>query len=102
MDRRDVASATVASLKSAAEGKVTLFRTIVHTGHGMRNDVVEGSGALGPDWCEAQEPGSKSLIRKYETPLPDRVEQYDLSEAERVLGWKPSVGFVDFLRSTLR
>jgi hypothetical protein len=26
------------------------------------------------------------------------VEQHDLSEAARVLGWRPAVGFLDFLR----
>ena len=29
--------------------------------------------------------------------LPERVEQHDLSEAARVLGWRPAVGFLDFL-----
>jgi hypothetical protein len=88
----------VASLKAAAEKKLTLFRTIVHTDHQMPREVVEDFRALGPDWCEEQVPGAKALIEKYEIGLPERVEQHDLSEAAQVLGWKPAVGFTDFLR----
>jgi nucleoside-diphosphate-sugar epimerase len=97
VDRRDIASATVASLRAAASRKVDLFRTIVHTQHGMPKEVVEDFRTLGPDWCEEQVPGAKGLLEKYGIPLPERVEQHDLSEAERVLGWRPSVRFTDFL-----
>jgi nucleoside-diphosphate-sugar epimerase len=97
VDRRDVASATVASLKAALEKRVTLFRTIVHTDHHMPRGVIEDFRTLGPDWCEEQVPGAASLLQKYEIPLPERVEQHDLSEAEQVLGWRPTVRFTDFL-----
>lgn len=97
VDRRDIASATVASLKAALEKRVELFRTIVHTHHGMPKEVVEDFRNLGPDWCEERVPGAKLLLQKYEIPLPERVEQHDLSEAERVLGWRPAVCFTDFL-----
>ena len=98
VDRRDVAAATVAALKAAEEGRVTLFRTIVHTDHGMPREVIEDFRARGPEWCEAQVPGARALFQKYEIGLPDRVEQHDLSEAAQVLGWRPAVGFADFLR----
>lgn len=98
VDRRDVASATVASVRAALDRRVGLFRTIVHTHHGMPPDVVNNFSALGVAWCEEQVPGAAGLIEKYEIPLPEKVEQNDLSEAERVLGWKPAVGFPDFLR----
>jgi nucleoside-diphosphate-sugar epimerase len=98
IDRRDIAAATVASVRAAAEGRVTLFRTIVHTRHGMPEEVVNNFRALGPDWCESQAPGTRALLEKYRIPLPERVEQHDLSEAERVLGWRPRIGFLDFVR----
>jgi nucleoside-diphosphate-sugar epimerase len=98
VDRRDIASATVASLKAAFEQRIGLFRTIVHTDHGMPQEVINDFRHLGPDWCEEQVPGSRHLLEKYHIPLPEKVEQHDLSEAQRVLGWKPAVGFVDFLR----
>ncbi len=53
---------------------------------------------LGPAWCEAELPGARQLLEKYNIPLPDKVEQHDLAEAERRLGWRPDVGFLDFLR----
>jgi nucleoside-diphosphate-sugar epimerase len=98
VDRRDVAAATVAALRTVSERQIGLFRTIVHTNHGMPTAVIEGFRSLGPEWCEEQVPGARHLLEKYRISLPERVEQHDLSEAERVLGWKPSVGFLDFLR----
>lgn len=98
VDRRDVATATVASLQAALDGRIGLFRTIVHTHHGMPPEVVADFRRHGPDWCEAQVPGAKALIEKYALFLPERVEQHDLGEAERLTGWTPKVGFVDFLR----
>jgi nucleoside-diphosphate-sugar epimerase len=98
LDRRDIASATVASVRAVLERRVKLFRTIVHTDHGMPEDVVNDFRNLGPDWCEEHVPGAIRLLQKYEIKLPEKVEQHDLSEAERVLGWKPSIGFLDFLR----
>ncbi len=97
VDRRDVASSTVASLKGALERKIGLFMTIVHTDHGMPGEVVRDFRGLGPDWCEARVPGAKGLIEKYGLTLPGSVEVNDLSEARRLLGWKPRFGFVEFL-----
>jgi hypothetical protein len=52
----------------------------------------------GADWCEMQVPSAKALLEKYAIALPDVVEQHDLSEASRVLGWTPQISFVEFLR----
>lgn len=98
VDRQDVANATVAALEAAQQKHIGLFRTIVHTNHGMPSEVVENFGELGADWCEKQVSGARELIEKYQIELPQRVEQHDLSEAEAKLGWKPCVGFVEFLR----
>ncbi len=98
VDRREVATATVAALRAAAAGQVDLFRTIVHTDHGMPPEVRADFRGLGPDWCEAGVPGARRLLDKYQISLPERVEQHDLSEAARRLGWKPAIGFLDFLR----
>ena len=98
VDRQDVASATVAALEAAQQKRIGLFRTIVHTNHGMPQNVVENFGESGADWCEEQVAGARDLIDKYHIDLPNRVEQHDLSEAEQKLGWKPRVGFVEFLR----
>ena len=98
VDRRDVASASVAALKATLEKRVGLFRTIVHTHHGMPPEVVQDFRAHGPDWCEQNVPGAQKLLHKYALDLPARVEQHDLSEAEKQLGWRPAVGFLDFLR----
>ncbi|WP_123039594.1 NAD-dependent epimerase/dehydratase family protein [Cohnella candidum] len=98
VDRRDVAAATVASVKAALEKRIGLFRTIVHTNHGMPAQVIQDFRNLGPAWCEEQVPGARELLVKYQIPLPEQVEQHDLSEAAEVLGWKPQIGFLDFLR----
>ena len=98
VDRQDVASATVAALEAAQQKRITLFRTVVHTDHHMPQNVVENFSELGADWCEAQVAGARDLIDKYQISLPNRVEQHDLSQAEQKLGWKPRVGFVEFLR----
>ncbi len=98
VDRRDVADATVASLQAAIEKRFGLFRTIVHTNHRFPDAVRADFRRNGPDWCEAQVPGSARLLRDYDLSLPEGVEQHDLSEAKGVLGWEPKVGFVEFLR----
>jgi len=98
VDRRDVAEATAASLSAALEKRIGLFRTIVHTNHGMPPDVLADFQKHGPAWCDEQLPGSADLLREYEMPLPKQVEQHDLSEAERLIGWRPQIGFLDFLR----
>jgi len=98
VDRRDVAAATVASVQAVLARRVGLFRTVVHTDHGMPQKVVNHFADLGVAWCEEQVPGARRLIEKYAIPLPEKVEQHDLQEAEQVLGWRPAVGFLDFLR----
>lgn len=98
VDRSDVADATMASLQAAIDKRVGLFRTVVHSNHGMPADVVHNFRDLGPQWCDEQLPGAKGLLEKYKIFLPERIEQHDLSEAETMLGWKPQVGFLDFLR----
>ncbi len=102
VDRQDVATATLAALRAVVERRVDRFCTIVHTNHDMPADVAERFRELGPAWCETQLPGARQLLEKYNIPLPDQVEQHDLSEAERRLGWKPQVGFLDFLRDLQR
>lgn len=97
VDRSDVGTATLAALRATLDRTVELFCTIVHTDHGMPAEVVADFRHLGPDWCEAQVPGAKQLIEKYALNLPDTVEQHDLSEAARILGWRPAIGFVEFL-----
>ena len=97
VDRRDVASATVAALKSAVAKRIGLFRTIVHSNHHLPEAVRSEFRRLGPDWCENQVPGAMVLLEKYSISMPDQVEQHDLSEADTLLGWKPQVGFVQFL-----
>lgn len=98
VDRTDVAAATLAALRAALDRKIELFRTVVHTNHGMPPEVGADFRRLGPNWCETREPGARALIEKYALDLPDRVEQHDLSDAARLLGWTPAVGFLDFLR----
>ncbi|MGC4105058.1 MAG: NAD-dependent epimerase/dehydratase family protein [Thermomicrobiales bacterium] len=98
VDRQDVADATVAALTGALDHRFGLFRTIVHTAHGIPDDVLADFPTLGPAWLESQVPGAIDLIAKYEIPLPERVEQHNLSEATEVIGWAPKVGFLDFLR----
>lgn len=98
VDRADVASATVASVQAALDRRFGLFTTIVHTAHGIPDDVLADFPRLGPDWLEGQVPGARALIAKYNLPLPASVEQHDLAEAARVLGWRPRVSFLDFLR----
>ncbi len=98
VDRTDVASATLAAVRAALEHRVDLFCTIVHTDHGMPPEVIEDFDRLGPEWCEERVPGALGLIEKYSLELPERVEQHDLSEAARVLDWRPTIGFLEFLR----
>jgi len=102
VDRRDVAAASVASLDAAERREIQLFRTIVHSDHGMPAEVISDFRAHGLDWCETQVAGSADLMRKYEIYLPERVEQHDLSEAARVIGWRPQVGIVQFLEDLKR
>ena len=98
VDARDVASSNVAAVEAALDKRIGLFRTIVHTDHGMPAEVVNNFRDLGPDWCESQLPGARALMEKYEMDLPHDVERHDLSEAAEKLSWTPRIGFMDFLR----
>lgn len=98
VDRRDVAESNVAALRAALDRRIGLFRTVIHTDHHMPAEVVADFRGFGPDWCESQVPGARALIEKYALPLPEQVEQHDLSEAEHLLGWTPKFGFAEFLR----
>lgn len=98
VDRRDVADATVAALQAAVDKRFRLFRTIVHTRHGMPEAVRADFRRHGPDWCETQVPGAAQLLKQYDISLPESVEQHVLSEAKAQMGWEPKYGFVEFLR----
>ena len=98
VDRRDVASASVAFLRAVVEKRFGLFQTVVHTDHHMPPEVVRDFSYYGLEWCETQVPGAGGLIAKYGLPLPNDVEQHDMSEAERLTGWTPKIGFAEFLR----
>jgi nucleoside-diphosphate-sugar epimerase len=99
VDRRDVSSATVAALRAACDHKVDLFTTVVsNKNDDMPESVADEFQRNGLAWMEEKMPGASKFIEKYSIPLPERIEEwYDLSETERVLGWKPTVGFIDFL-----
>jgi hypothetical protein len=101
VDRKDVSSATVASVRAIVGGKVDgLFRTVVHNSNdAMPVSVADNFQNEGMRWLEDRVPGALQLIQKYSISLPSRIEErHDMREAERVLGWKPKVGFVEFLR----
>jgi len=98
VDRQDVAAATLAAVQATLERRVELFTTIVHTAHGIPLDVMDDFARRGPEWLESAVPGAGELIAKYRLQLPDAVEHHDLSEAASVLGWHPTVGFLEFLR----
>jgi hypothetical protein len=100
VDRRDVSSATVAALKAVRDHKVTFFRTVVvNKSDDIPEYVAQNFRAEGPAWLEDRLSGSQQLIEKYSIPLPARIdERHDLSESQSVLGWRPSVGFLDFLK----
>lgn len=102
VDRRDVASATLASLEAALANKLTYFMTIVHHQLGAPAEIVADFANRGPAWLDTQLPGASTLIEKYSIKLPQRLEQHDLSEADRLLGWKPQVNGLTFLRDLQR
>ncbi|MFY7953907.1 MAG: NAD(P)-dependent oxidoreductase, partial [Armatimonadaceae bacterium] len=97
VDAEDVARANVAAVERGLENAYGLFRTIVHTDHGMPADIRSDFRNRGMDWCENRVPGSAELIRRWAIDLPETVEQHDLGEARQVLGWAPEVGFSEFL-----
>jgi nucleoside-diphosphate-sugar epimerase len=98
VDRSDVAAATVAATHAALDRRFDLFRTIVHTAHGVPADVLADFPQRGLAWLEEQVPGARGLVATYDLPLPASVEQHDLSEAAQIIGWRPRVGIIDFLR----
>jgi nucleoside-diphosphate-sugar epimerase len=98
VDRRDVAMATVAALEASLAGKLTYFMTIVHHQLGAPAEVVNDFANFGPEWLETQLPGATALLTKYKIKLPEKLEQHDLSEASRLLSWRPTIDGLDFLR----
>jgi nucleoside-diphosphate-sugar epimerase len=102
VDRRDVASATLASLDAALAGSVKLFMTIVHRDNAAPKDVVDHFATKGGAWLDSQFPGATKLMEKYAIKLPEKLEQHDLSEAARLLNWKPSINFFTFLSDLKR
>jgi hypothetical protein len=48
-------------------------------------------------WCEQVVPGSTELIDAYGIDIPSVVEQHDLSKITALTGWKPAIGFAEFL-----
>ena len=101
VDALDVASSNVASVVAGLAGKYGLLRTIVHSSHGMPDDVRADFARNGPAWCESKLPGSAALIEKYGFRLPIGVEQHDLSEAKTALDWEPKVNFLTFLEDLM-
>ena len=98
VDRRDVADATVAAVIAAVAKRIGLFRTIVHTNHGMSEAVRRDFQRQGEEWCESRVPGASRLLKEYDLSLPESVEQHDLADAKTQLGWEPKYGFTEFLR----
>ena len=97
VDAADVASSNVAAVVAGLAGKYGLFRSVVHSNHGMPGDVRSDFAKNGPAWCEEKLPGSRVWIEKHGFLLPTSVEQHDLSEAKSVLDWEPRVNFLTFL-----
>ena len=103
VDRRDVASATVAALEAALAGRIAYQMSIVHHQLGAPADVVEDFKNNGPAWLETRLTGATKLIEKYHIALPDRLEQHDLSEAARLWnGWTPAYNALSFLEDLKR
>ena len=98
VDRRDVAASNVAALDAAAQKRFGLFQTVIHTDHHMPPEVVRDFSGYGPEWCETQVPGANALIARYGLSLPHDIEQHDMSQAERLMGWTPKIGFTEFLQ----
>jgi nucleoside-diphosphate-sugar epimerase len=102
VDRRDVAASTVASLEAALAGRVSWLVSVVHHQLGAPADVVADFGNRGAAWLQTQLPGAGRLIEKYAIKMPATLEQHDLGEADRLLGWRPRVNGLDFLRDLQR
>lgn len=102
VDVNDVARATEAALVAMLEGRIGLFRSIVHTDHGLPETVRADFARKGAPWCEQQMAGAMELIEKYGLKLPGEVEQHDLSEAAGAIGWRPEVNFIRFLEDLRR
>ena len=72
VDRRDVATATVAAVEAAVAGRGDVFTTVVHNHLGAPPDVLADFAARGAAWLESRVPGASRLIAKYAMPLPAR------------------------------
>lgn len=102
VDVRDIATATAAATEAALAKRFELFRTIVHSDHGMPEEVRADFANRGTAWAESRLPGAAELIQRHGLALPDSVEQHDLSEAADLLGWRPQHDFVEFLADLQR
>jgi nucleoside-diphosphate-sugar epimerase len=102
VDVRDIATATAAATEAALAHRFDLFRTIVHSDHGMPEEVRADFAAHGAEWSESRLPGAAALIERHGLALPDSVEQHDLSEAADLLGWRPEHDFVEFITDLQR
>ncbi len=98
VDLRDVAAATVAALDAALAQRVTLLTTVVHHRLGAPPEVAMNFARHGPAWLDAQQPGATALLRAHGIELPAVVEQHDMSEAARLLGWQARINILDFVR----
>ena len=97
VDAEDVARANVAAVERGLERAYGLFRSIVHTNHGMPPEIQADFRNRGREWCESVMPGASDLLARWAIDLPEMVEQHDLRDARDVLGWTPAVGFREFL-----
>ena len=102
VDRRDVASATVAAVEAAMARRVTVFTTVIHNHLDAPAEVLAAFDTKGPAWLETKVPGATRLIEKYGLPLAKRPEQHDMSAAAEALGWRPAWNFVTFLTDLAR
>ncbi len=102
VDRQDVARATVAAVEAAAASKVTRLMTVVHHHLGAPPEVISDFANRGTAWLETKVPAAGRLLEKYKLTLPATVEQHDMSEAQRQMGWTPRVNFVTFLSDLAR
>ena len=97
VDVRDVAAANVASLSAGIDGRYTIISSVVHTDHGIPPVVLQNFQTYWEVWCEQVVAGSTELIDAYGIDIPTEVEQHDLSKVNALTGWKPAIGFPEFL-----
>lgn len=97
VDVQDVASANCAAVTSGFDNRYTIFQSVVHTDHAIPELVLQRFSTYWPVWCEQVVPGSTELIDAYGIDVPSNVERHDLSKIGSLTGWKPKIGFKEFL-----